>query len=92
MVQRGEHLGFALEARQAFGIERELLRQNLDRDVAIQLRVARAIHLAHAARADLGDDFIRARDECRAQDSWHGFYANVLRNRRVIGLRTATAR
>ena len=29
------------------------------RDVATQLRIARAIHLAHAARADRLDDFIR---------------------------------
>ena len=30
------------------------------RDVAIQLRVARAIHLAHAAGADLRGDFVGA--------------------------------
>ena len=34
--------------------------QDLDRDVAIQLRVARAIDLAHAAGADRHDDFVRA--------------------------------
>ena len=35
----------------ASGRAREIGRQNLDRDIAIQLRVARAIDLAHAARA-----------------------------------------
>jgi hypothetical protein len=30
------------------------------RDVAIQLRIMRAIHLAHAAHADLGGDFVDA--------------------------------
>ena len=35
------------------GIVRRTLGQNLDRDVAFKLRVARAIHLPHAARADL---------------------------------------
>ena len=37
MVQRGEQLRFALEAREAVGIVREDVGQNLDRDVAIQL-------------------------------------------------------
>ena len=64
MIQRREDLRFALEAREAIGIVRERVRQDLDRDVAIQLRVARAIDLAHAACADRGDDFVDA--EARA--------------------------
>ena len=55
MIQRGERLRFALEARQAVGVGRERLGQDLDRDVAIELRVARAIDLAHAACADSGE-------------------------------------
>ena len=51
MIQRGQHLRFALESREPVGISRERLGQDLDRDVAIQPRVARAIDLAHAARA-----------------------------------------
>ena len=51
MIERGEHPRLALEAGQAFGIAREDSRQDLDGDVATQLRVARAVHLAHAARA-----------------------------------------
>ena len=42
MVQRGERLGFALETRQAVGVLRERVGQDLDRDVAIELRVGRA--------------------------------------------------
>jgi hypothetical protein len=34
--------------------------QHLDGDVALQARVARAIHLAHAAGSQQADDFIRA--------------------------------
>jgi len=34
-------------------------RQELDRDVAPEPRVPRAVNLAHAARAHQGDDFIR---------------------------------
>ena len=49
MIERGEHLRFALEARQALGVVRERVGQDLDRDVASELRVAGAIHLAHPA-------------------------------------------
>jgi hypothetical protein len=38
--------------------------QNLDRDVAPEARVVRAVHLAHPTDPDLGGDFIRA--EARA--------------------------
>ena len=39
-------------------------RKHLDRDLALQLRVARAIDLAHATGAEWGQDFVRA--EARA--------------------------
>jgi hypothetical protein len=45
MVQRGENLGFSPEAGQSIRIVREVFRQNLQRDVAIELRVARPIDL-----------------------------------------------
>ena len=60
MVQRGEGLGFALKPREPLGVGGERLGQDLDRDVAIQLRVARAIDLAHAAGAERGQDLVRA--------------------------------
>ena len=41
MVQRGEHLRFALEPREPLGIGGERVRQDLDRDVAISF-VSRA--------------------------------------------------
>ena len=61
MVQRRERLRFAREPREPVGVagDRESGR-TLDRDLAIQLRVARAIDLAHPADADAGDDFIDA--------------------------------
>ena len=59
MIQRREHLRFALEARQAIGIEREQFGQDLQRNVTIQLRVARAVHLAHGAGAEQRDDLVR---------------------------------
>ena len=60
MIQRRERLRFALEARQAIGIVRERIGQNLDRDLATERRVRRAIDLAHPAFADRRDDFVDA--------------------------------
>ena len=60
MVQRGEHSRLALEARKPIRIARHCARQDLDRDVAPELRVARAVHLAHAARAEQRLQMIRA--------------------------------
>jgi hypothetical protein len=61
MIQRGEDVCFTLEAGEAVRIGSEGIRQDLDRDVAIQLRVTRTIHVAHAAAAKGGDDFVRAK-------------------------------
>ena len=52
MVQRRQRLRFARESRQAIRIAREEIRQDLDRDVAIELRIARAVDLAHPAGAE----------------------------------------
>ena len=54
MRERGDGLGFALEPREGRRVRGERVRQDLDRDVAIQLRVARAVHLAHPAGAERG--------------------------------------
>ena len=58
MVQRSQHLGFALEAGQPFGILRQSGGKNLDGYFAIELLVPRAIHFAHSARADGCKDFV----------------------------------
>ena len=75
MVQRGEDFGFALEAREPIGIAGERLGQHLDRDLAFQLGVRRAIHLAHPAGADLGGDFVRAEAGAWSYSQWsRGLY------------------
>ena len=56
MIERGEQARFAREAGAAFRIGGEVRRQDLDRHVATELAVARAIDLAHAASAERGDD------------------------------------
>src|SRR5262245_28085846 len=59
MRQRRDDFGFALEPRAAIRIVRESGWQYLDRDVAIESRVARAIDLAHPAFAELGHHVVR---------------------------------
>ena len=62
--QRRNRVRFALEARQRLRISGDGRRNNLDRDVAIQPPVARAIDLAHAARAERSDDGVNGSSEC----------------------------
>src|SRR3954463_9620864 len=63
MIERGQQFGFPLKPGDPAGVAGEHLRQDLDGDFAAKLRVARAIHLAHAAGADGVDDFVTA-DPC----------------------------
>ena len=71
MVERGDGARLALEAGARIGIASDLGRQDLDRDRAIEARVAGSVDLAHAARADLGGHFIRA--EASARTERHSF-------------------
>ena len=72
MVQRGEDLCFTLEACEAIGIERERVRDDFQRDVATELRVARAIDLAHGAGPERRQDFVRA--EACASGQGHAYF------------------
>ncbi len=58
VIQRGQGLRFAREARQPLGIEGEVFGEDLDGNVAIELRVPRTIDLTHAAFAELLQDAI----------------------------------
>jgi hypothetical protein len=60
VIQRREQLRLALEAREPLRIACDRLRQDFDRDVAIQRRIARAIDFAHPAGANRTDDLVRA--------------------------------
>ena len=75
MIEGGECFRFALEPREPFGVARERLRQDLQRHITIQLRVARAIHLAHGASADSGGDFVWAAARAGARAIAERFYA-----------------
>jgi len=55
-----QQLGFPLKSGQLLGFAGELLRQHLDGRFTIEDGVLSPIHLAHAALADLLDDFVMA--------------------------------
>ena len=60
MIKRGEELRLTFETRQPVGVGRKRSGQHLQRDVATQLQVASAIHLAHATCPERSDDFVWA--------------------------------
>jgi hypothetical protein len=64
MRERGDRLGLALETGKPFGVARKQVREDLDRNVAIEPRIARTIDLAHAPGADGRLDDVRT--EARA--------------------------
>ena len=69
MRERGDGARFLLESRDGRRIGREPRRQNLDRDVAAEPRVARAIDLAHPARAERGENLVGPESRARVQQS-----------------------
>ena len=80
MIERGEHFGFTLESRESFVIQGDGGRQDLDGDVAPEPRIAGAIDLAHASRAELRDHFIRAEPgTSRQSHDARGLYAAARR-------------
>ncbi|MCX6545199.1 MAG: hypothetical protein NTV05_12425 [Acidobacteria bacterium] len=58
VVERRQRPRLAVDACQAAGVARELGRQRLDRDVAAELAVVGAVHLAHSAGADEGEEVV----------------------------------
>ena len=69
VVERGEDLRLALEAGEALGVVGEGLGQQLEGDLAAELRVGGAVHLAHPARAERREDLVasQATTGCQAQ-------------------------
>jgi hypothetical protein len=72
MIERCERLGFACESGESVGVIGERIREDLQRDVAIEFRVTRPIHLPHPAFADLGGDFVDAETGtgCEGHRKW----------------------
>ena len=60
MFQRGDRLRLALEPLVKLGVVFQVLGQDLDRDAAVQARVAGLVDLAHAAGAERRHNLVRA--------------------------------
>jgi hypothetical protein len=60
MVERRKELRFTFESRKAIGIGEDLVRQDLDGDIASKPRVARAIDLSHPAGTEQALQFVSA--------------------------------
>ena len=58
VIQRGEQACLAAESREAFRVLRELRRDHLDRDLAVEASVPCPVDLAHPALADFGGDLV----------------------------------
>ena len=67
VVERRGGAGLALEALAAVCVRRELGPQALDRDLAPEPRVARAVDLAHASRAERAQDLVGSEARPRSQ-------------------------
>ena len=67
MRERGDGLRLALEARERVRVVGDGRGQDLDGDVAVELRVARAIDLSHAACSERRQDLVRAESRPRRE-------------------------
>ena len=69
MRERRDRLRLPLEAGERVGVGGEALREDLDRDVAVEPRVARPVDLPHPARAERRQDLVGS--EARAGRKRH---------------------
>ena len=72
----GGGTGLALEPPEALGIRGELFREDLDRDLAGEPRIPRPPDLSHPARAERGQDLVRA--ESRSGLECHSVARRIL--------------
>ena len=61
MVQASENLRFPLKSGEPIRIVGNRLRQDLQRDLAVELRIGGAVDLAHPTLADQGGDLLNPR-------------------------------
>ncbi len=72
VVQRRNRVRLALEARERVGVLRERFRKHFDRDIAMELRVLRAVNLSHPPGTQGGEDLVGT--EFRTGRKRHGAY------------------
>src|SRR3981081_1837141 len=88
MVQGSGGKSLLLKAAQAVGVRRERWRQNLDRHLTFETRVAGTIDLAHPASAKEGGNLIRP--ELRSGGQIHAWARLSLRGKSCRWLRYAS--
>jgi hypothetical protein len=94
MVQGRERLCFAGEPGQPIGVAGEGVREDFERDVTIQFRVAGAVDQPHPAFADLRNDFVDAESSagCEWQVVWIIWAHRAVRTERACRLLNGVAR
>ena len=83
MIELRDRAGFAIEALAELRVGGEGVGENLDRDRAIEPRVAGFVHLAHPAGADERQDLVRAEASAGVErHQWRrGLYRRALLSR-----------
>ena len=74
MREGGHGLGLPLEPREAVRVAREEVGEDFDRNITIQLRVARPIDLAHPPGADLVEDVVDTEARAAYEGQVAGLY------------------
>ena len=86
VAERRRRPGLVAEAREEVGVLAELGSQELDRDVALELRVARPVDRGHAALAEQLEQAVASAE--RAPDLGHGVVSPLCavraRRRRIL--------
>jgi hypothetical protein len=59
VIERGQHFGLSLKSCQTASVANKGRGEHLQSDIAFQVEISGAVDLAHAARADEADDFVR---------------------------------
>ena len=85
VVELREQVRLALEACETFLVRYEGRRQHLDRHLAPELGVGRAVDLPHSALAELGGDLVRA--EAGARGGRHADAIRIMRRSPAAGAR-----
>ena len=73
VVQTARRLGLQPEAPQPVLVRGERRRKDFDCDFAVEARVARLVHFAHATGAKVREDFVRAESRSRSKEHYERF-------------------
>ncbi len=84
VIERRQYARFALEACEPLRVGGEDAREDLDRNVASQLRVARAIDFTHTASAELGHHGVGPHALPRIQTPLRGHRWHLQGTRRAV--------